>query len=311
MMQGWQPLQDGDIVDIIAPGWATEPQVLKSSLEFLESWNLKGRVPKNFFKKNLTASNTDEVRWSHLQAALQAKDSKVIWCLRGGYGSLRLLPYLEKMKKPLKTKLLIGISDITSLHNYLNHQWLWPSLHGVLLDRLGQKKLVSLKIKNEMKDVLWGRSTEVTFKKLKPLNLAAKKIRQIKAPIVGGNLATLQASLGTPYEFDLQNKFLFLEDIGERGYKLDKMLVHFQQAGKFKNCQGILLGHFTFGDEPNGKNLVKKSLTTWAQESKVPVFSGIESGHSLNLRPVPFMTSATLSNNPDFQIVIQTGVTAQ
>ncbi len=306
MFQNWQTLQDGDIVDIIAPGWATEPAVLKSSLEFLESWNLKGRVPKNIFKKNLIASNTDEARWAHLQAALLAKDSKVIWCLRGGYGSLRLLPYLGKMKKPAKPKLLIGISDITSLHNFFNQRWQWPSLHGVLLDRLGQKK-VPAAIQKEMKQLLWGQTSEVTFKKIKPVNAAAEKIRILKGPIVGGNLATLQASLGTPYEFDLQKKFLFLEDIGERGYKLDKMLVHFQQAGKLNGCQGILLGHFTGGDEPQGGNLVKKALVTWANESKVPVFSGMESGHDVNLRPVPFMTSAVLKKSSDYQIVIHTG----
>ena len=307
-MQNWQPLQDGDIVDIIAPGWATTPEVLKSSLEFLESWNLKARVPKNLFKKNLITSNTDEARWAHLKAALLAKDSKVIWCLRGGYGSLRLLPDLAKIKKPSKVKLLIGISDITSLHNFFNHQWQWPSLHGALLDRIGQKNKVSPAIQKEMKRILWGESKEVVFKKLKPMNAAAKKVRRIKAPVVGGNLATLQPTLGTPYEFELNNKFLFLEDIGERGYKLDRMLVHFQQAGKLKHCKGILLGHFTGGDEPQGGNWVKKALLAWAQESNVPVFSGMESGHDVNLRPVPFMTEATLIQTSGIEMTISTGV---
>ncbi len=306
-MQSWQPLQDGDIVDIIAPGWSVTPEVLKSSLEFLESWNLKARLPKNLFKKNLIASNTDETRWSHLQAALMAKDSKVIWCLRGGYGSIRLVPNLAKMKKPLKTKLLIGISDITSLHNFFNHQWQWPSLHGALLDRIGQKGKVAPSIQKEMKQILWGKSQEVIFKKLKPVNKAAEKVRRIKASIVGGNLATLQPTLGTPYEFDLKNKFLFLEDIGERGYKLDRMLVHFQQAGKLKDCKGILLGHFTGGDEPQGGSFVKKALLSWANESKIPVFSGMESGHDVNLRPVPFMTEAILVNSSGCEISIQTG----
>ena len=307
MFQNWQALEDGDIVDIIAPGWATEPAVVEACLKFLESWNLQGRVPKNLFKKNLIASNTDEARWAHLESALNAKDSKVIWCLRGGYGSLRLLPNLAKMKKPKSPKLVIGISDITSLHNFFNHQWQWPSLHGVLLDRMGRGR-VSLPIQKEMKNLLFGKSSEVVFKKLKAVNAAAENVRSLKGLIVGGNLATLQPSLGTPWEFDLKNKFLFLEDIGERGYKLDRMLVHFEQAGKLKGCKGILLGHFTGGEEPGGGSYVKKALRMWADESKIPVFSGIESGHDVNLRPVPFMTPAKLSKETGYQLVIETGV---
>jgi muramoyltetrapeptide carboxypeptidase len=312
MAQVWQALQDGDIVDMIAPGFAVSDEILKSCADFLRSWNLQPRWPKNIFKKNLICANTDEARFAHLRAALLAGDSKVIWCLRGGYGSVRLLPELAKMKKPSQAKLLIGISDICSLHCYLNEYWNWPSLHGALLDRFGQKR-ISPAIQREMKNLLWGKTSDVLYRGLKPLNDPARRVKSLRGPVVGGNLITLQSAMGTPYDFSLKNKILLLEDIGERGYGLDRALVHFVQAGKLKGCRGILFGHFTGGDEPGGGNLVKKALNTWAQEIQVPVFSGIESGHDVKLRPVPLNTSAVLSlesseSSKKFQIRIESGV---
>lgn len=303
----WQPLQEGDVVDVIAPGFPTDAAVVKKAVSFLKSWGLRPRVPKNLFKKNLLFSNVDDVRWQHLKKALEASDSKVVWCLRGGYGSLRLLPHLDKMSKPKKTKLLIGISDITSLAVYLNENWKWPVLHGALLDRMGKGEVPATIVK-EMGKILRGEQKQVSFKNLKPMNKAARKVKKLKATVVGGNLVTLQSAIGTPYDFDLKNKILFIEELGERGYKIDRILVHFDQIGRFKGCKGVILGHFIGGNEPSGGNKVKKVLQAWAAEQTFPVFSGIQSGHDVNLRSLPLGTSAVLQKKGNYELLVETGV---
>ena len=145
-----------------------------------------------------------------------------------------------------------------------------------------------------MHRILFGQEKAVEFKKLKPLNDAAKKAKAIKAKIVGGNLTTLQSTLGTPWQIEAKNSLLFLEDLGERGYRVDRMLEHFRQAGVLKNCKGIVLGDFIGGDEPNGENKTNLVFKRWAKELDIPLFSGMEAGHAKIQRPVPFNTSSVL-----------------
>lgn len=302
----WQPLKKGDAVDIIAPGFPTESAVLRQAEEFLKSWDLVPRTPKNLLKKTLLFSNTDEARTEHFKAALKS-DSKVIWCLRGGYGSLRLLPELAKMNRPKTPKLLIGISDVTSLNVFLNEKWKWPVLHGPLLDRFAKKQVPDF-IYKETKKLVFGQQNSILFKSLKPLNARAKKVKSISGSVIGGNLVTLQSAIGTPFDFSLSGKFLFIEELGERGYRIDRILTHLEQVNRFKGCKGVLLGHFIGGNEPDGKNYVKSVLQAWAQKTQVPVFSGVESGHDVKLRPLPLGTRAVLKNKSSFELLVDTGV---
>lgn len=304
----WTPLKKGDIVDIIAPGYRSPSEQVQSGLEHLKSWGLVPRAPKNLIQKHFLHANTDENRFGFLKAALESKDSHVIWCTRGGYGSNRLLPYLAKMKKPKTQKLLIGLSDVTSLHTFFSQEWGWPSLHACVLDRLGRGDLPKA-LEKELHDVLFGKRDELKFSKLKPLNAAAENIKSIKAPIVGGNLTVLQSSLGTPFEVQTDGKFLFIEDLAERGYRIDRMLEQFRQAGLFKNCRGILLGHFIGGEEPaTGKNNFKQVFARWATDLKIPLFDGVEAGHDTWQRCLPLNTPAILQKqNGAYQLLVETG----
>ncbi len=136
-MKRWPKLKPGDVVDVVAPGWKCSPKDLKLALEELKSWQLTPRVPKNIFAKESLFSNSDQERFMQLKRALLAKDSQAVWCLRGGYGSIRLIPYLAKLKKPSFCKAFLGLSDITSLHLFLNQYWNWSTIHGPLLERHG------------------------------------------------------------------------------------------------------------------------------------------------------------------------------
>ena len=116
----WSALEPGDIVDIVAPSSGSDREGLQQAMSFIRSLDLVPRFQKGIFGADLLCASTDENRFKQLKKAIAAKDSKVIWCLRGGYGSARLLPMLDKLKAPKTAKLLIGYSDITHLHMFVN-----------------------------------------------------------------------------------------------------------------------------------------------------------------------------------------------
>lgn len=307
-MTKWPVLQEGDVIDIVAPGYPAPAQEVQAGYEFLLMWKLKPRMPKNMIKPHFIHAHEDEERFEFLKAAIESKDSRVIWCVRGGYGSNRMLPLLAKLKKPKEPKLLIGLSDITSLHSFVNQEWGWSTLHAPILTRMGSGTLNNKNVK-EIHDVLFGKIKEVQFKKLKPLNAAAKKVKTLKSRIVGGNLTTLQSHMGTPWQIDATKSLLFLEDIGERGYRIDRMLEQFRQGGVFKKCHGIVLGDFIGGDEPStGKNNFALVFKRWAADLEIPLFQGVQSGHAAIQRPVPFNTPCVLEMEKSHGVLtVQTG----
>lgn len=304
----WNFLREGDVIDVVAPGYPSQPHEVEGAREFLLKWNLVPRIPKNLIRPHFLHAHEDEERFSFLRAALESKDSQVIWCLRGGYGSNRLLPSLAKLKKPTAPKLVIGISDITSLHTFFTQEWGWSTLHGPLLDRLG-RGLVSPRHEKELRALLFGATDSIEFKKLKPLNSAARNIKFLKSKITGGNLTVLQSSMGTPWQIQARGRLLFLEDLGERGYRIDRMLEQFRQGGVLKGCHGILLGDFLGGEEPStGKNNFAKVFKRWAEDLDIPLFQGMQAGHASVQRPVPLNTPCLLEvKGGQGQLLIQSG----
>ncbi len=304
----WSILKPGDIVDIVAPGYPSPLDQVADGISYLQNWGLKARAPKDMIQKHFLHANVDEKRFAFLKVAIESPDSKVIWCSRGGYGSNRLLPLLTKMKVPKTQKILIGLSDITSLHHFFAQEWGWSTLHACVLDRLGRHALPP-ELEKELHGILFGDVTEVSFKNLKPLNAKAREVKKIKSKVVGGNLTVLQSSMGTPFEIDADDALLFVEDIGERGYRIDRMLEQFRQAGTFKKCDGLLIGDFIGGEEPaTGRDNFKKVFIRWAQDLDIPVWSGIPSGHAHIQRALPLNTPCVLVNDgKKFILNIETG----
>lgn len=304
----WIPLKEGDTVDLVAPGFACKPEEVRGALHFLASWGLEPRIPKKIFGRDVLCSHNDETRLKHLKDALTASDSKAVWCLRGGYGSIRLVPELAKLKRPLgPPKLFVGLSDITTLHIFLNQKWGWPTVHGPLLDRLG-KGAAKPQYERELKKFVFGEMETISFSKLKPLNEKARGAGTVRGVVSGGNLITLQSSIGTSIPWNTKNRILFFEDIGERGYRVDRALEHFRQAGFFDKAKAIVFGDFTGGSESDGKTLVPQVMKRFAEQMKIPVFSGLASGHDVVQRPVPFETESVLHLGARGELICKTGV---
>ncbi len=303
----WSPLEPGDTIDVVAPGFGFPSSDIQKAQEFIESLGFKARIPKDLLGKDLICSNSKEVRLKHLKAAFTSKDSKMVWCLRGGYGSLHLLTDLAKMKKPKQAKLFWGYSDATSIQQFLSQNWGWASVHGPLLDWLSQKGAASKEAK-EIKEILLGKKTEQEFKALKPMNLAANNAKKINGTIEGGNLIVLASSLGTAFAPQLKGKILFLEEVAERAYRIDRCFTQLELAGAFKGVKAIVLGDFIGAPDKDNVDRVHSYLKQYAKESKIPIYSGMPMGHGKLKRPIPFHTKASLKGGAKATLICSTGI---
>lgn len=292
--RGFDCLRAGDLIEIIAPGSYTSPENLENGAKVLRSWGYRVAFDKNLLRPDLFLSDTDENRFKSFSAAMNNPESKAVWCLRGGYGSIRLLPWIEKMRVPKIKKLLIGLSDISSLHAILNQKWNFPTLHGPLLDRLALNILNPANV-HELRQVLENPAYTADFENLIPINKAAKKTKTIKARIVGGNLMVVTSTLGTASQLKTANRILFLEELAERSYRIDRCLQQMKQAGLFKEVKAVVFGDFTNCDEPNKENHVAQVLDKFFSTLNIPAFKGIQSGHGEIQRPVFFNTEAHLT----------------
>lgn len=295
-------LKMGDLIEIVAPASACPPEIIEKGVRWIEANGFRASVPKDLLKPEIYLSNSDSYRFEHLKKALLSKETKAIWCVRGGYGASRIIPDLMKVKKQ-KEKLFIGISDITTLHLFFTQKWGWRTLHASLLDRLAEKKLTP-ENEQELIVALTGNKSEFEFSNLIPLNERAKKNTVIKSKLIGGNLTVLSSNVGTANAIIAKNYILFLEDLGERGYRIDRMLQQIKQSPNFKYCKAIVLGEFLGGDESNRENHVMTTLKKMSEGLSIPVFAGVDCGHGLVQRPLFFNTQAVLFSGAKAQLKI-------
>lgn len=305
-----EPLRQGDVIDVVAPASRCPDQEVESAVRGLREMGFKPRVPHDLFGKFGSSdlfANTDEKRAAVLRRALNAPDSKVVWCVRGGYGALRLMPQIEKWTKPKRAKILLGYSDITTLHAHVNKRWGWPSFHGPLLDRFGRGAMLPEE-KAQLFALLSGELAQVEYS-LTPLNAAARAQKKVKGPVLGGNLTVLQSGLGTRSVLRVKGGILFLEDTGEKPHRLDRMFTQMGQAGWFKQLRAVVFGDMLYEGGEYLERIWKDVLPRFADSVKIPVLHGLPAGHHPERQfVVPFNTAAVLQTGKDAKIVIPSGV---
>lgn len=290
----WQILKKNDIVDIVAPASNSPEHRFTDGVEWVESIGLRPRIQEGMINTDLFFAAPLEVQLKQLKEALYS-DSKAIWCLRGGYGSMRLVPHLLKLKPPKRPKLFIGFSDITSLHLFFSQNWKWPVIHGRTISQM-RKDLSKTPDRKLLQDIIFGRKDSHTFKKLIPMNDLALKNSEVSGSITGGNLRIIQSSLGTEWEIKAKNKILFMEDVAERGYSIDRMLEQMLQAKIIdRGLKAVVFGDFTEGKEKDGTDLSLKAMERFAARVPYPVLRGLPAGHHHETNyPVPFNTECLL-----------------
>lgn len=260
-------------IELVAPGSGTEFKKIQM-LQSLPCFNLN--VPEKLVTNDIVLhANTDEQRFKFLKKALfDNSRTEIIWCLRGGYGSARLINSLKKLPKPKNEKVFIGFSDVTALHLFMSQSWGWKTIHGNgLVEILNAKR--EPKNFGKIAEIISGRLAYLEINDLKPLNNQAKGLRKVSGCLTGGNISIIQTSIGTSWQIKTDGKILFLEDTGEKGYRVDRMLNHMQQAGLFKNVKGIVFGDFVNSED----NFVSFALERFASTSNIPVFKSSQFGH--------------------------------
>ena len=264
-------LTENDKVVIIATSKKFTGDIAPA-VKLLEGWGLQVVLGDNLFKEANLFAGTDEERAADFQKALNDKEIKAILCVRGGYGASRIIDQID-FDKFLKTpKWIVGYSDVTVLHAHA-HKLKVQSIHGtmpMLFERDSPESLESLR------NALFLGKNSYTISS-HPLNRVGKS----KAAVVGGNLSILSTITGTKSDLDTKGKILFIEEIDEYLYEVDRMMIHLKRAGKLKKLAGLIVGHMTGikdGEIPFGKTAFE-IIADAVKEFDFPVCYGFPAGH--------------------------------
>ncbi|MGL9718388.1 MAG: LD-carboxypeptidase [Wolbachia sp.] len=280
-------------VDIIAPSSTGKESDLAAIKEYVEALGFYPRISKKIYSSdNPFYSNSDEFRANDLINAL-TDDSKVIWCIRGGTGASRLILYLEKLPNDKKEriaqnkKILIGYSDITALHIYLQAKYDWQTLHGTMLEMIVNNSVSEGSVK-KLTELILSKRDSIRFDNLKIINNGIKlKNGRLESKIVGGNMTLVENSIGTAWQVNAKGKILFLEDIRVYPYAMERSLDHLKQAHILDEVQAVIFGNFT---NSGNDDLVEVVKERFAKSVNFPVFTVQGIGHGYTNNPLPLNT---------------------
>jgi len=267
-------IKEGDIVSVISPSGIVNIDEVKSGINILKDWGLRIKAGKHIYKSYNNFAGNDKQRLEDLQNALDDENVKAIFCTRGGYGLSRIVGKLNFEKFITKPKWLIGFSDITVLHSYLNNKLGIQSIHGPVLRSFSS--LTNTKSLFYLHNILFNNTISYN------IDIKTPSIRgEIDGILIGGNLSILHNLRKTPYDIIPDNKILFIEDVNEYLYHLDRMLMSFELSGVFSKLKGIIAGGFTdMKDQktPFGKN-AQEIIYSFAKEYNIPFAWGFPAGH--------------------------------
>ena len=233
-------LKSGDTISIIAPSGVLNnfDNKITKAINIFKSWGLNVVIGNHIFDKNGHFAGTDKNREKDFQKALDNKNIKAIWCARGGYGAVRIIDNLNFDSYLKNPKWIIGFSDITVIHNKLN-LLNSESIHAMMItgfDDIDQNNDSLSKLKN----VLFGDNLSYSINSNKN-----NKTGKSEGILVGGNLTLIQSTIGSKTELKMKDKILFIEEIGEYAYHIDRMLHSLKRADYFENCKGLIVGQIS------------------------------------------------------------------
>lgn len=270
-------LRPQDRVAVIAPASSFERSDFEAGLALLGA-RYRTAYGEGLFERQRYLAGSDARRLAELRGALTDPGIRAVFCVRGGYGATRLLAQLGAHAPEGTPKPLVGFSDITALHLWLqSHGRI--SIHGPVLTQLQRlsrstcARLFELLESGQPAAPLSGTSTYVRG--------------SAEGPLLGGNLSVFSRLLGTSFMPPLDGAVLLLEDQGERPYRLDRMWTHLQIAGVFARVRGIVLGSFTACEERDASYTSAEVLRELAQSTGVPCAAGFPIGHGDVNEPVP------------------------
>ena len=264
-------LKKGDKIGIVACAGKISSEPIQPAIAILKGWGLQVVVGKNVFKPYNQFAAKDDERAADLQTMLDEPSVKAIISARGGYGTIRIIDKINFSKFKKHPKWVIGYSDITVLHSHI-HNFGIETIHAAMPIGFATNKEAT----ETLRKALFGEALNYEIKS-HPLNRKGNATAQL----VGGNLTLLHALTGSVSDMDTKGKILFIEDLDEYLYHLDRMMMNLKRSGKLKHLKGLIVGGFTDMKDnavPFGKT-VEEIIIDAVKEYKYPVCFNFPAGH--------------------------------
>lgn len=287
-------LKPGDTIGIAAPSSPFDRTKFTKGVRVIERLGFRVNYRSDIFDQNRYLAGTDKRRADEFTELVKARDVQAVMFARGGYGSQRILPLLDAKILASHQKPVIGFSDLTALLTYLRQNCGFPTFYGPVLTELGGAKTSAaaefLLRALTLKDALGSVSSR-----------GVKTIKKGKAsgPIVGGCLSLIVSSMGTPYELKTDGTILFIEEINEKVYALDRMLTQLKNSGTLKNVRGIIFGAIV--SPPNEPYDVESMVKDVLADFGGPVLFGFPAGHTEDFVTLPMGAEVEIVAGGDFE----------
>lgn len=282
-------LKAGDTVALVCTARKFFPEDAKPAIDLLESWGLKVKLGATIGLNNCQLGGTDNERAADFQAQLDDENVKAIWCARGGYGTVRIIDALDFTNFKQHPKWIMGFSDVTVLHSQLNIERV-ATLHSIMPFTVPK---APEEVKETLRKALFGETISYT---IPSKNYDVKGTAS--GELVGGNLSILYSLLGSKSAIDTKDKILFIEDLDEYLYHIDRMMYNLKRNGYFENVKGIIVGSMTDmhdNEIPFGQNEVQ-IITEIAKENSIPIAYQFPAGHQSDNRTL------ILGKQVDFEV---------
>lgn len=266
-------LRAGDNIHIVSPSGAIQPGFIDGATKLLSSWGLKvteGKYARTAYGR---FSGTKDERVADLQQALDDPNVKAILCSRGGYGLAQIIDKIDFSSFAKSPKWLIGFSDITILHNAITALGI-ASMHGIMTKYLTELPEESDQI-TSFKNLLFGTPSNFSIKPE-----AENRLGQAEGKLIGGNLSVMMGMRSTPFDLDFHNNILFIEDVGEKPYQIERMMQSLRLSGVLKQISGLVVGQFSdYDEDPLMMQSVAEIILAAVSEYDYPVCFNFPAGH--------------------------------
>jgi len=267
---------------IVAPaGFVPDSTEIEPGIALAKSWGLEVIVGKNAFKKHNHFAGTDEERQNDLQLALNDKKIKAIWCSRGGYGTVRIIDQIDFSVFKKSPKWIIGFSDITTLHSHV-HNFGIATIHATMP---GGMKHATDEAKQTLYQALFGYGYGIEIPS-DPSN----RHGSAKGILIGGNLSIINSMIGSDSGINTYGKILFIEDVGEDLYRVDRMMYTLKRSGALRNLKGLIVGDFSYDIEKDTLfgGTHREIILNAVKEYNYPVIFNFPAGHIRDNRTLIF-----------------------
>lgn len=296
-------LQAGDTVGLITPAtYVSDPDALATAERTIRFFGLKPKFGRNVGKRDGYLAGTVEHRLEDLHAMFSDREVKAVFTVRGGYGSNQLLDRIDYDLIRRNPKILAGYSDITALHLAIHKRTGLVTFHGpVPLSAFSDYTIEHFRRAMFETKPLGTLANPAESNTLRPRH-TVRTIRGGRATgrLIGGNLSLVAATMGTPFEMDTRGRILFLEDVGEQPYRIDRMLTNLRLAGKLQQAAGIVFGECNECAPSDYKPSFAATLSlgevldSILGAAGVPVMTGLTIGHTADQLTLPLGVTATL-----------------